>query len=29
MTADSLDGEEIVPGFTLPVSDLFQKLNFS
>jgi Uma2 family endonuclease len=28
-SADSLDGEEIVPGFTLPVSDLFQKLNFS
>lgn len=28
-SADSLDGEEIVPGFTLPISDLFQKLNFS
>ncbi len=25
---DSLDGEEIVPGFTLPVADLFQKLSF-
>ncbi|NJK74661.1 MAG: Uma2 family endonuclease [Oscillatoriales cyanobacterium RU_3_3] len=28
-SADSLDGEEIVPGFTLSVADLFQKLNFS
>lgn len=28
-SADSLDGEDIVPGFTLPVGDLFQKLNFS
>ncbi|MCU0542835.1 MAG: Uma2 family endonuclease [Oscillatoriaceae cyanobacterium Prado104] len=28
-SVDSLDGEEIVPGFTLPVADLFQKLNFS
>ena len=28
-SADSLDGEDIVPGFTLPVADLFQKLNFS
>ncbi|MDQ2098159.1 MAG: Uma2 family endonuclease [Tychonema bourrellyi B0820] len=25
---DSLDGEEIVPGFTLPIGDLFQKLGF-
>jgi Uma2 family endonuclease len=28
-SVDALDGEEIVPGFTLPVADLFQKLNFS
>ncbi|MGB8691697.1 MAG: Uma2 family endonuclease [Microcoleus sp.] len=27
-SADSLDGEEIVPGFTLPVAELFQKLAF-
>jgi Uma2 family endonuclease len=27
-TADSLDGEDVVPGFTLPVADLFQKLSF-
>ena len=27
-SADSLDGEEIVPGFTLPIADLFQKLPF-
>lgn len=25
---DSLEGEEVVPGFTLPVADLFQKLTF-
>lgn len=25
---DSLDGEDIVPGFSLPVADLFQKLAF-
>lgn len=25
---DSLDGEDIVPGFTLPIADLFQKLAF-
>lgn len=25
---DSLDGEEIVPDFTLPIADLFQKLAF-
>jgi Uma2 family endonuclease len=25
---DSLDGEDIVPGFSLPVADLFQKLSF-
>lgn len=27
-SADFLDGEEVVPGFTLPVTDLFQKLSF-
>lgn len=27
-SVDSLDGEEIVSGFTLPVADLFQKLAF-
>lgn len=27
-SVDSLDGEEVVPGFTLPVADLFQKLSF-
>ncbi|MEG5175113.1 Uma2 family endonuclease [Microcoleus sp. B3-D7] len=27
-SADSLDGEEIVSGFTLPVAELFQKLAF-
>ena len=27
-SADSLDGEDIVPGFTLPVAELFQKLAF-
>ncbi|MEG4493204.1 Uma2 family endonuclease [Microcoleus sp. D3_18_C4] len=27
-SANSLDGEEIVPGFTLPVAELFQKLAF-
>lgn len=25
---DSLDGEDVVPGFSLPVADLFQKLSF-
>ena len=25
----SLDGEEIVPGFTLPIAEFFQKLAFS
>ena len=24
----SLDGEDVVPGFALPVADLFQKLSF-
>jgi Uma2 family endonuclease len=27
-SSDSLDGEEVIPGFTLPMSDLFQKLAF-
>lgn len=27
-SADSLVGEDVVPGFTLPVADLFQKLSF-
>ncbi|MFN4195611.1 MAG: Uma2 family endonuclease [Thermosynechococcus sp.] len=27
-SVDSFDGEEVVPGFTLPVADLFQKLLF-
>ena len=27
-SADSLDGEDVVPGFTFPVADLFQKLSF-
>jgi Uma2 family endonuclease len=27
-SVDSLDGEEVIPGFTLPVADLFQKLSF-
>jgi Uma2 family endonuclease len=27
-SADSLDDEEVIPGFTLPVADLFQKLSF-
>jgi Uma2 family endonuclease len=27
-SADALDGEDVVPGFTLPVADLFQKLCF-
>ncbi len=26
--SDSLDGEEVVPSFTLPIADLFQKLSF-
>ncbi|MBE9040146.1 Uma2 family endonuclease [Oscillatoriales cyanobacterium LEGE 11467] len=25
---DSLDGEDVVPGFSLPVADLFEKLSF-
>jgi len=27
-SVDALDGEDIIPGFTLPVADLFQKLSF-
>ncbi len=27
-STDSLDGENIVPGFSLPIADLFQKLTF-
>ncbi len=27
-TIDALDGEEVIPGFTLPVADLFQTLFF-
>lgn len=27
-SVDSLDGEEVIPGFTLPVAALFQKLSF-
>lgn len=27
-STDSLDGEDVIPGFTLPVADLFQKLSF-
>ncbi len=27
-SVDSLDGEEVIPEFTLPVADLFQKLSF-
>lgn len=27
-SVDFLDGEEVVPGFSLPVADLFQKLSF-
>jgi Uma2 family endonuclease len=27
-SVDSLDGEEVIPGFVLPVDDLFQKLSF-
>lgn len=27
-SADSLDGEEVIPGFTLPLANLFQKLSF-
>jgi Uma2 family endonuclease len=27
-SSDSLDGEDVVPGFTFPVADLFQKLSF-
>jgi Uma2 family endonuclease len=25
---DSLDGEEVIPGFTLPVAELFAELDF-
>jgi len=28
-STDSLDGEQILPGFTLAVAELFQKLAFS
>ena len=27
-STDSLDGEDVVPGFNLPIADLFQKLSF-
>ncbi len=27
-SADFLDGEDVIPGFTLPVADLFEKLSF-
>jgi Uma2 family endonuclease len=27
-SVDSLDGEEVIPGFTFPVANLFQKLSF-
>lgn len=27
-SVDSLDGEDVIPGFTLPVANLFQKLSF-
>jgi len=27
-STDSLDGEDVIPGFSLPVTDLFQKLSF-
>jgi Uma2 family endonuclease len=27
-SVDFLDGEEVIPGFTLPVADLFQELSF-
>jgi Uma2 family endonuclease len=27
-STDSLDGEDVIPGFTLPVAELFQKLSF-
>jgi Uma2 family endonuclease len=27
-SVDALDGEEVIPGFTFPVADLFQKLSF-
>lgn len=27
-SVDSLDGEDVIPGFTLPVADLFQTLSF-
>lgn len=27
-SVDSLDGEDVIPGFTLPVAELFQKLSF-
>ena len=28
-TTDNLDGEDVIPGFTVPVADLFRKLEFS
>lgn len=27
-STDSLDGEDVIPGFTLPVAELFQTLSF-
>lgn len=27
-STDSLDGEDVVPGFSIPIADLFQKLSF-
>ena len=27
-SGDSLDGEEVIPGFTMPVAELFAELNF-
>jgi Uma2 family endonuclease len=27
LVSDNLDGEDILPGFTLPISDLFMELN--
>lgn len=27
-SADTLEGEDVIPGFSLPVADLFQKLSF-
>ncbi|MFM6433709.1 MAG: Uma2 family endonuclease, partial [Microcystis panniformis] len=28
ISGDFLEGEDVVPGFTFPVADLFQKLSF-